>query len=455
MYDVVIIGGGPGGYAAAIRAAQLGGKTALIEAASLGGTCVNRGCIPSKIWLRAAYLYTMTKRAGDFGIILSLSGLNLNKIVERKNGVASEIRMGMKSLLANYGIEHINGRAVIRNSKEIDVDGKKIEARIIIIATGSSPDVTGAPGIDMAVSVDQLFDLAKLPKSALILGAGSNEIEAANMLAVFGVKVHLVADGARILPLEDHDISQRMSQALRQQGVEVITRHNIMSLSKRETGYSIVLAGPKERSLDVDMVIVGKRKPNTEGLGLKNIGVVLNDDGGIKVNDSLETSVRGIYAIGDVTGGWMLSHAASSMGVTASENAMGGNKTYPSHLVSRGLWTIPQVGAVGLSEEEAEKKGYDVKTGEFPYAINGLAMGHGLTEGSVKVVSDAKDGDLLGVHIVGENATELIGEAVLAMQFECSVDELAHSIRVHPSCSETLVDAARDSDGWALYLPKT
>jgi dihydrolipoamide dehydrogenase len=246
-----------------------------------------------------------------------------------------------------------------------------------------------------------------------------------------------------------------MSQALRQQGVEVILRHNIVSFSKRKTGCSVILAGPKERSLDVDMVIVGKRKPNTEGLGLKNTGIVLNDDGGIKVNDSLETSVRGIYAIGDVTGGWMLSHAASSMGVTASENAMGDKKSYPGHLISRGLWTIPQVGAVGLSEEEAEKKGHDVKTGEFPYAINGLAMGHGLTEGSVKVVSDAKDGDILGVHIVGENATELIGEAVLAMQFECSVDELAHSIRVHPSYSETLVDAARDTDGWALYLPKT
>lgn len=454
MYDVLIIGGGPGGYAAAIRASQLGGKVALVESGELGGTCVNHGCIPSKIWLRAAYLYAMAQRSGQFGIDLAIKGLNLGNIVERKVGVASDIRMGMKSLLANYGVDVIVGHATLKNAQEVDIEGKTAKAKKIILATGSSANVPDIPGIKSAMTVDQLYGITELPKSVLIWGAGYNEVEAANLLATFGVKVYLATDASRILPREDHDTSQRIAKALRPQGVELLMRYQLKSLTEKKKMRTVVLSGTDERTLDVDMVLIGLRKPNTKDLGLDKIGVILNEDGGVKINSFLETSVEGIYAIGDVTGGWMLSHAASSMAVTAAENAMGGNKEYPFHLVSRGLWTMPQVGAVGLSEEDAEKKGYDVVVGTFPYAINGMAMGQGMVEGSVKVVSAAEDGGILGVHIVGENATELIGEAAFAMGLECTVEELAYNIRLHPTYSEALVDASRDAMDWALYLPK-
>jgi dihydrolipoamide dehydrogenase len=454
MYDVLIIGGGPGGYAAAIRTSQLGGKAALIESGELGGTCVNHGCIPSKIWLRAAYLYSMAQRSGQFGIDLTINGLNLKSIVERKTGVSADIRMGMKSLLANYGVDVIAAHATMKNAREVNVEGKTIQAKKIIVATGSSANIPDITGIKSAMTVDQLYGMAELPKSVLILGAGYNEVEAAYLLATFGSKVYLVTDDSRILPREDHDTSQRIAKALRPQGVEILTRYQLKSLSEKKKVHTVVLSGTDERCLDVDMVLVGSRKPNSKDLGLEKVGVTLNEDGGVKINGFLETSVECIYAIGDVTGGWMLSHAASSMAVTAAENAMGGKKEYPFHLISRGLWTSPQVGAVGLTEEEAEKKGFNVETGIFPYTINGIAMGQGMVEGSVKVVSDSEYGDILGVHIVGENATELIGEAAFAMGLECTVEELAYNTRLHPTYSEAIVDAARDAMNWALYLPK-
>lgn len=455
MYDLIIIGGGPGGYAAAIRASQLGGKVALVEADTLGGTCVNRGCIPSKIWLRAAYLYTMAGRAGEFGIDLSVKGVNPATIVERKEGVAAEIRMGMEALLGNYGVELIRGYGTFKNERQLEVDGKAYEARNYIVATGSTADPTGIPDKAAPLSVDQIYNVSALPDSVLIVGGGPNEVEAAQMLSVFGTKVHLIMEEARILPLEDHAVSQRLSQSLRQQGVEIITRHHVARMVQKKKGWSVALGGAKEIQLSPEMVLFGGRKPNTGKLNMANAGVSCSADGSVSVDDCLRTSMKHIYAIGDVTGGWMLSHAASSMAVTAAENAMGAAKEYPGHLVPRGLWTLPQVAAVGLSEEDAEKQGYDVETGEFPYAINGLAMGQGLVEGAVKIVSDTENGDILGVHIVGENATELIGEAVFAMQLECAAEELAYSIRLHPTYSEAVVDSARDTNSWALYLPKS
>ena len=201
-------------------------------------------------------------------------------------------------------------------------------------------------------------------------------------------------------------------------------------------------------------MLIAARKPNLDGLGLKQAGVRQNEDGSVQVDEKLQTSVKGIFAIGDITGGWMNSHAASSMGVTAAENAMGQANEFPFHLIPRVLWTTPQVGAVGLTEEEAEKEGYDVDIGDFPYPINGLAMSYGEVDGSVKVVSDAATEEILGIHIVGANATELVGEAVMALQLECTTDELAHSIRPHPTFSEGMMDAGRDSANWALYLPR-
>jgi dihydrolipoamide dehydrogenase len=451
----MIIGGGSGGYAAAIRAAQLGAKVVLAESAETGGTCVNRGCIPSKIWQRAGDLLGRIKNGKDFGINAAVGEIDLKALVERKEGVSAEIRMGMEALLQNNGVEVVKGHAVIKSPQEVEVDGHIIETPKIIIATGSSLVAPEVPGLEnAAMTTDDVLEMTTIPASILICGAGFIEVEMAFLLNTFECQVIMATASARILPMEDSDTSQRISQALRERGVEIIPRARLASVKTTNAGTACKLAGPKEREVKVASVLVSARKPNTSNLGLENLGVALNDDKGIRVNNRLETSVAGIYAIGDATGGTMLSHAASSMAVFAAENAMGANQTYPFDRIPRCLWTQPEMGSVGLSEEDAEKKGFDVETGVFPYAINGMAMCRNQVDGAVKIVSDAQYGEILGVHIVGSNATEIIGDAVTAMQLEATVQELARGIRVHPTFSEAVVDAARDAGNWALYLPR-
>jgi dihydrolipoamide dehydrogenase len=451
----MIIGGGSGGYAAAIRAAQLEAKVVLAESAETGGTCVNRGCIPSKIWLRAGDLLGRIKKGKEFGINASVGEIDLKALVERKNGVSNEIRMGMEALLQNNGVEVIKGHAVIKSPQEIEVDGRIIETKKVIIATGSSLVTPEVPGLKKAaMTTDDVLEMTAIPESVLVCGSGFIEVEMAFLLNTFECKVVMATESARILPMEDSDTSQRISQALRERGVEIIPRVSLESVKTTNSGTTCKLTGAKERDVTVEKVLVSAREPNTSDLRLENIGVALNDAKGIQVNHRLETSVEGIFAIGDATGGTMLSHAASSMAVFAAENAMGANNAYRFELIPRCLWTEPEMGSVGLSEEDAEKMGFDVETGVFPYAINGLAMSRNQVDGAVKIVSDAQYGEILGVHIVGSNATEIIGDAVTAMQLEATVQELARGIRVHPTFSEAVVDAARDAGNWALYLPR-
>jgi dihydrolipoamide dehydrogenase len=455
MYDVMIIGGGSGGYAAAIRAAQLEAKVVLAESAETGGTCVNRGCIPSKVWQRAGDLLDRIKKGKEFGIDASVGEIDLKALVERKNGVSNEIRMGMEALLQNNGVEVVKGHAVIKSPQEVEVDGRIIETKKIIIATGSSLITPEVPGLKKAaMTTDDVLEMTAIPESVLVCGSGYIEVEMAFLLNTFGCKVVMATESARILPMEDSDTSQRISQALRERGVEIIPRASLESVKTTNSGTTCKLTGSKERDVKVEKVLVSARVPNTSDLGLENIGVTVNDDKGIQVNHRMETSVEGVFAIGDATGGTMLSHAASSMAVFAAENAMGANNAYRFELIPRCLWTEPEMGSVGLSEEDAEKKGFDVETGVFPYAINGLAMSRNQVDGAVKIVSDAQYGEILGVHIVGSNATEIIGDAVTAMQLEATVQELARGIRVHPTFSEAVVDAARDAGNWALYLPR-
>jgi dihydrolipoamide dehydrogenase len=456
MHDVIVIGGGPGGYAAAIRASQLDGKVALVESAEVGGTCVNRGCIPTKIWLHAAHMLHGIRSAEEFGIKTSVQELDFQRIVHRKNGVSGDIRMGMEGLLANNNVEVIRGGAILKSPKEVDVNGSILEARKIILATGSSLSVPDVPGLEeAALTTDQVLEMTDVPSSVLIWGAlGPIEVEMATLLSIFGCKVVLISDSRRLLPREDGETSQRLAQGLREQGVEVLPRFTLESVQKSERGYTCNLSGPQEQKVDVEKVLISSRKPNTANLGLEQLGIQLKEDDGIRVNEQLQTSVDGIYAIGDATGGWMLSHASSAMAITAAENAMGKKRNFPFHLISRAIWSMPEVGAVGLSEEEAEKQGLEVEVGGFPYSINGLAMSRNEMDGAVKIISDARYGEILGVHIVGAHATELIGEAVLVMQLEATANELARSIRAHPTFSENVVEAARDAANWALYLPR-
>jgi dihydrolipoamide dehydrogenase len=298
--------------------------------------------------------------------------------------------------------------------------------------------------------------MTRPPSSLLVWGeAGFIEVEMATLLTTFGSKVFLATQHQRILPREDGETSQRLAQALREQGVEILTRAALDSVGKSNGGFEARFSGSEERTVEVEKVLISSRKPNTSDMGIEALGLRFKEDGGIWVSDRLETSAKGVYAVGDATGGWMNSHAASAMAVTAAENAMGQSNDFPFHLIPRGIWTFPQIGAVGLSEEDAERQGFDVEVGDFPYSINGLAMCHGEVDGAVKIISDSAFGDVLGVHIVGANATELVGEAVMALQLECTADTLAHTIRVHPTFSEALMDAGRDASNWALYLPKS
>ena len=456
MHDLMVIGGGPGGYTAAIRAAQLGANVVLAECADIGGTCVNRGCVPSKIWLRAGDLFDRLKGGKEFGISASVEKIDFKVLTERKNGVSAEIRMGMEALLQNNGVEVVKGHAFIKNRKQVDVNGRRFETKKIIVATGSSlyePEISGLKKV--AMTTDDVLEMTAVPESILVCGSGYIEVEMAFLLNVFGCKVVMAPGSGRILPKEDSDTSQRIAQVLREKGVKILRLASLESVKATQTGATCNLSGPKESNVKVEKVLVSKREPNTFDLGLENLGVTLNEDKGIQVNDRLETRVEGIFAIGDATGGWMLSHGASTMSVFAAENAMGGDKRYPFNLIPRCLWTQPEMGAVGLSEEDAEKQGHDVETGVFPYAVNGMAMARNQIEGAVKIVSDTRYGEILGVHIVGSNATEVIGEAVLAIQLEATVQELARSIRVHPTFSEAMVEAAREAGNWSLYLPRS
>lgn len=433
MHDVLVIGGGPGGYAAAIRAAQLGADTALVENAELGGTCVNRGCIPSKIWMRAVHLKLMLDRAAEFGLKTEFTGWELPALVERTLAVAGGIREGMRALIQKNGVTLYQGRGALKNPREVNVDGQTVAAKNIIIATGSTLAAPGVPA-EKLLTTDQLFAEGNIPASVTVAGDGPIELEMAAILQMMGAETTLALPGRRALPDEDQDLAQRVTAALREQGVTIAPNTALADI-------------------DAEVIAFGGRAPNTENLGLTAAGVSTNDDGAIPVNENTRTNQSGVYAVGDVTGGWMLSHAASTMGVAAAENACGQKSVYNDRLVPRGLWTTPQAASVGLTEEEAEKLGFDVEVGDFPYPVNGMAMLRGEVDGSVKIVSDGELGEILGVHIVGAHATELIGEAVLALQLECTVDDLAHTIRMHPTFSEGVMDSARDADGWALYLP--
>jgi len=455
MYDVIVLGGGPGGYAAGIRAAQLGGKVAVIESREIGGTCVNRGCIPSKVWLKAAQIKEAIEKAEEFGLKASLEGVDFSVIAARKEAVSGDIRMGMNGLLGNNNIDVIEGKGLITSPGSVSVNGETLETKSIIIATGASAGAPDMPGLaDVQLTTDQIFDMENVPESVLIYGAGYVEVEMASILNAFGAKVTLAFDSPRLMTGEDSDLTQRLSMGLRGKGIDIIPGVTLDSVKSAGKGCEVSLSGKKGQDLSIERVLCQIHKPNTGEIGIDGAGIELKENGFVNVDDHLKTSAEGVYAIGDVTGGTMLSYAATVMGVTAAENAMGMDSVFPSHLVPRCLSTVPEAAAVGLSEDEAEKQGHEVETGVFPMSINGLAIVHGETDGAVKIVSDAEYGEVLGVHIVGCRATELIWGASLALQMEATAEDLAKTIVVHPTFSESIAMAAQDAMGWALYLPK-
>ncbi len=444
MHDLVVIGGGPAGYAAALRASELGGGVVLVEAGELGGTCVNRGCIATMVWLKAAEILRTVRAARDFGIGATVEGVDAAAVAARKREVARGIREGMAAVLEGRGIEVVRAEAVLEAPGRVRAGDRVLEAGAVVIATGSRPLVPPVEGLEAAaVPAEALLDTEEVPASALVLGGGPWDVEMAGILRALGAEVHLVPGPEGLLPREDADTGQRVAKALFDQGVRVLTGAGLGRVAARGGRWAVSLTGPKAAEVEVDAVVVGARAPRTGGLGLEAAGVRVDGSGAVAVDGRLETSVPGVYAAGDVTGGRMLSHGASAMGRVAAENALGGSLTFSELRVPRGIWGLPEAGSVGLSEEEAEDEGIEVVVGEAAYAANGLAVARDETDGAVKIVADGRTGEILGVHIVGPGATELVGEALLAMDLEATVAELARGLRLHPTFSEALVDAAR------------
>jgi len=459
--DVVVIGGGPAGYVAAIRAAQLGGKVTLIEKDALGGTCLNRGCVPSKALLHSVELYQSIKNAEQYGINAKDVSLDLAKMQARKSKVISTLVGGVQSLLAGNKVEVIRGQAKLTPSREIEIDdgqGQKqtIQARKVILATGGKPIKLPIPGADSPsgiINAESILDLDHIPKSLLMIGGGVIGLEMATILAKLGCQVTIVEMLPHILPLEDAELTTILARALKEDGVQIYEGTKVTSIEDAEGGKSVTISsadGEKKLEAEVVAIAVGYC-PNTDGLGLAEAGVTTSK-GAVQTNEHMQTSVPDIYAAGDAIGGMMLAYVAMEEGIIAAENALGKDSTIDYQAVPRCTFTLPELASVGLTEEEATAQGYQIRVGRFPFAANGMATILGERRGLVKIITEPKYGQILGVHIIGPGATELIHEAALAMKLEASTQELIATIHAHPTLSEALKEAALDTSGETIHF---
>jgi dihydrolipoamide dehydrogenase len=460
--DVVIIGGGPGGYVAAMKAARLGGKVTLIEKDELGGICLNWGCMPTKALLRGVELLESIEAGKEFGIQTSGTTVDFSKMSARKDRAVKTLVSGVGGLMKSNGVEVIKGKARLISPREIQVEDEKkqtatFSAKKVIIATGSVSARLPIPGAQLAGVIDSTgaLQLKKVPESMVIIGAGPIGLEFGTIFAAFGAKVTVLELLPQILPTEDAEIASALEKSLKRYKMEMLTKCQVKEIAEAAGGKLRVKAvlGEAEKSFEAEVVLVAVgRSPNVEGLGLQEAGVRAGKKG-VEVNSRMETNVPGIYAIGDVTGQWLLAHFAFAQGEVAAENLMGHEVEMDSRVVPRCVYTLPEVASVGISEKEAREAGRDIKVGRFPFSANGKATVYGERTGMVKIVADAKYGEILGVNIFGPHATDLIGEAVLAMRLEGTAQDIAQAIHPHPTLTEALKEAALDVDGMALHMP--
>jgi dihydrolipoamide dehydrogenase len=422
-YDIIVLGGGPGGYVAAIRAAQLGAKVALIEKDKLGGTCLSRGCIPTKAIIACTNLYEKTLNAEKFGVSTGKVSIDFKKVIDRKNEVVQKLVKGVQFLLEKNGIEVIHGEGVIKEPHLIKVGSRDVQSRAIVLATGSSP--TPLPGIsfdgEKFLSSDDLLEYGPIPEKLDVVGGGVIGLHFAQIYSSLGSEITIHEALPEILPGIDEEVVGMVKRLLKRRKVNVITG----------TRFDPAKAGAKT------LICVG-RTPNLAGLE----GLNLKMEGrSVWVNEKLETSVPGVYGVGDLVSKKMFAHVAYEQGVIAAENAMGGNRTYDYNCVPFGIYTSPEIGSVGLTEKEAREKHKNIKVGKFPFAALGIAAAMAEAEGFFKVISDEK-GKLLGIHILGAEATSLIGGATQAIRNGLTVEQLAETFQAHPTYPEGLQEAA-------------
>jgi dihydrolipoamide dehydrogenase len=450
--DVVIIGGGPAGYTAAVRLAQLGAKATIVEKDTIGGICVNHGCIPTEALARAVELLEMGKDAKDYGIAYKDMKVDFRRTMSKKEAVVKTLVSGVKQMLEAYGVEVIEGTGRLISPSLIEVhlkDGtqKELKARKIIVATGSRyPTPLFSGEMEKVISPIEALRLKEIPKSILIVGGGFIGVALGTIFSKLGAKVSMVEESSRILPQVDKEIVFILEKEFKDNNIQIYSTARVMNVVReKEDGLSILTKakGEEIRTGAQYVLMTEPREANIDGLGLREVGVELNEKKGIFVNERMETSIPGIFAVGDVTMEHMWTTVAYFEGMTAAENTMG----QPSKVDYRAipLWThsIPEISCVGMTEEEAGARGYKVKVGRFPFAGNGMAAILGQRRGMVKVIKDERYGEILGVHMIGPRTGDLIAEAALAMRMEGTPGEIAQTLHVHPSLSEALWEAAR------------
>lgn len=452
-YDVIVIGGGPAGYVAAIKASQLGGKVALIEKDVVGGTCLNRGCIPTKTYLKNAEVIDSIKHAGDRGIILESLKFNMDmdKAVKYKNQVVKTLTNGVSGLLKSYGVDIFDGVGKIVSNKKVSINDKRIiNGKNIILASGSKPNKIKLPGIEspLVLTSTEILDLKQVPSRLAIIGGGVIGVEVAMVFSSYGSKVTIIEMQDRIVSMMDKDISKELTSVLKKKGIEIKTSSRVQAIEEKNNELTIKLNDNTMVKADKALLSIG-RVPDLEAV--ENIDLELQK-GKVKVNEYMQTSIEGIYAPGDINGLNMLAHSAFKMGEVAAANAMGEKERVNLKNVPNCIYTSPEVGSVGLTQEEAKKQ-YDIAVGMFRFAANGRALASGEGVGFVKVIADKKYGEILGVHIIGPGAAEIINEAAALMEMEITVKEVASIIHGHPTFSEAFMEACADAMGECIHLP--
>jgi dihydrolipoamide dehydrogenase len=453
-FDVVVVGGGPGGYVAALRAAQLGAATAIIEKDRLGGTCLVRGCIPTKALLQSSELYTLAKGGAPFGVMAGNLSFDWPAAQKRKGAVVDQLVKGVEGLLKAGGVTMVSGAAKLAGGGAIEVGAERLQAKNIIIATGSAVSRIPLKGAELTIDSDAILELKEIPRRLAVIGGGVVGMEFAAMFAALGTKVTVLEMLPQILPMVEADLVNVYAKHLSGLGGEIHTNSKVAEVAKVGGGLQVRFStGAEGGAVDADQVLLAVgRSPYTEGLGAEAAGVKL-DRGRVVVDDYLRTSAEGVWAIGDVIGGIMLAHVASYEGVCAVETMAGHARIPDYHAAPNCVYTDPEIAHVGLGEKDAKERGLEVKVGRFPFAAAGRALTLGQTEGFVKVVADAASGRLLGVHIIGPRATDLIAEATLAVQNGLTLDQLDLTMHAHPTLPEAIMEAALAAQGRAIHIP--
>ena len=463
-FDIIFLGGGPAGYVGAIRASQLGLTVGVIEREGLGGTCVLWGCIPAKALLESSHIANRLKHAAEFGVKVGDITLDFGVAMKRSRDVSTKNSKGVEFLFKKNKVTWIRGTGVLGAGKTVKVttpDGKSethTATKAVVIGTGSR--VRGLPqaGLELnkttVISSDEALVLEKAPKTLAIVGAGAVGCEFADVFSAFGTKVTLIEVLPRILPLEDEDVSAEVSRAFKKRGLDVLTAARLSGTKVGKDSVTMTVeVGGEKKELVVDKVLVATgRAANVENIGLKEVGVQLTDRGFIKVSDTLETTAKGIYAIGDVAGPPMLAHKGEREGIVVAE-VIAGAHYHPINYgnIPNCTYCYPEVASIGLTEAQCKEKKLDYKLGKFPFSANGRARTSGETEGFVKIIRDAKYGEILGAHIVGPHATELIHELLVARENEFTVEEIDMAIHAHPTLSEAIAEAVLDSMGRMIH----